>query len=570
MKRFMNRLSFGKRIASSWLYIALILSALVSTQAMAAQAEATVSKNVVGVNEVFQLTVSVDDSVNTNSLDLTPLSPDFAYGRPSISSGTSMINGVISRNTSWTVALAATKVGTFTIPAFQIGSSKTDPITITVLKSAKQSQSAQANQSSISIEGINDKSTIYVGESINYRVRILIGEQMDQASLAPPYGDGLTATQVGQDAQNEVVQNGRRYIVITRNYQITADKPGSITLHGAKFSGSVIKGSRGFGSTLTMPVDKTAKNIELTVKAKPANYQGLWLPTPDLQLQQTWQPTFNDNTEVNAKVGEPITRTLTLRIKNIAQSSMPNISLTYPNTVRSYNEKPEYSESNGYTIMTLKQVIIPRETGKVVLPEIAINWWNTQTEKGQITKVTGLTLNVTADPNASETIVPPALTTPEAAQTSPKADNHLPTIQNGVMHSGYWPWATAVFALLWLITLILLIKARKAQSNTNTMSIQTTVNTDIDKALQQALAERDAIKVQTYFKQWKQQQQAKLATNPELASELDNALAEIMASTYSQDRQQWDDKRFQQLLKQVAQLKVTSSQYSALSGLDPK
>ncbi|WP_434145092.1 BatD family protein [Photobacterium leiognathi] len=175
----MNRLSFGKRIASSWLYIALILSALVSTQAMAAQAEATVSKNVVGVNEVFQLTVSVDDSVNTNSLDLTPLSPDFAYGRPSISSGTSMINGVISRNTSWTVALAATKVGTFTIPAFQIGSSKTNPITITVLKSAKQSQSAQANQSSNSIEGINDKSTIYVGESINYRVRILIGEQMD-------------------------------------------------------------------------------------------------------------------------------------------------------------------------------------------------------------------------------------------------------------------------------------------------------------------------------------------------------------------------------------------------------
>ena len=38
--------------------------------------------------------------VAKNSLDLTPLSPDFAYGRPSISSGTSMINGVISRNTT--------------------------------------------------------------------------------------------------------------------------------------------------------------------------------------------------------------------------------------------------------------------------------------------------------------------------------------------------------------------------------------------------------------------------------------------------------------------------------------
>ncbi|MCG3865594.1 MULTISPECIES: BatD family protein [unclassified Photobacterium] len=564
----MNKLFFGKKVTTPLLYIALFFSALLSTQAMAAQAEATVSKNIVGVNEVFQLTVAVDDSVNTNSLDLAPLSPDFAYGRPSVSSGTSMINGVISRNTSWTVALAATKVGTLTIPAFQIGSSKTEPITITVLKSSKQKQAANANQSSISIEGINDKSTIYVGESINYRVRILIGEQMDQASLAPPYGDGLTATQVGQDAQNEVVQNGRRYIVITRNYQITADKPGNITLHGAKFSGSVIKGSRGFGSTLTVPVDKTAKNIELTIKAKPSNYKGLWLPTSDLQLNQVWQPSVNGKKTVDAKVGEPITRILTLRIKNIAQSNMPNISLTYPTSVRSYDEKPEYSEGNGYTTMTLKQVIIPRETGTIELPAVSINWWNTQQEKQQTTKVDGLTLNVTVDPNASSTITPPALTAPSVV--TPPNNANVNNAHSNVAQHDYWQWATAVFALLWLITLGLLIKARKAQPTSNNEIVLQSGTTNVEQALKQAITKREAVQIQTYYQQWKQQQHEKLSANPELAEKLDNAVAEIMASTYSQDRQQWNDKRIMQLLDQAQQLKATAARASSLSDLDPK
>lgn len=564
----MNKLFFGKKVTTPLLYIALFFSALLSTQAMAAQAEATVSKNIVGVNEVFQLTVAVDDSVNTNSLDLAPLSPDFAYGRPSVSSGTSMINGVISRNTSWTVAVAATKVGTLTIPAFQIGSSKTEPITITVLKSSKQTQAANANQSSISIEGINDKSSIYVGESINYRVRILIGEQMDQATLAPPYGDGLTATQVGQDAQNEVVQNGRRYIVITRNYQITADKPGNITLHGAKFSGSVIKGSRGFGSTLTMPVDKTAKNIELTIKAKPSNYKGLWLPTSDLQLNQVWQPSVNGKTTVDAKVGEPITRILTLRIKNIAQSNMPNISLTYPTSVRSYDEKPEYSEENGYTTMTLKQVIIPRETGKIELPAVSINWWNTQQEKQQTTKVDGLTLNVTVDPNARSTITPPALTAPSVV--TPPNNANVNNAHSNVAQHDYWQWATAVFALLWLITLGLLIKARKTQPASNTEIVLKSGTTDVEQALKQAITKRETVKIQTYYQQWKQQQHEKLAANPDLAEQLDNAIAEIMASTYSQDRQQWNDKGIMQLLNQAQQLKATASRKSSLSDLDPK
>ncbi len=82
---------------------------LVSGLSLAASAVATVSQNVVPVGDAFQLTISVDDSVGNDALDLTPLDKDFIYGRPSISSNTSFINGSMSRSTVWRIAVAAKK-----------------------------------------------------------------------------------------------------------------------------------------------------------------------------------------------------------------------------------------------------------------------------------------------------------------------------------------------------------------------------------------------------------------------------------------------------------------------------
>ena len=116
-----NKSNWIKKCRLPWLLLLTMLVALLPLQAMAAQAEATVSKNVVAVNQVFQLTVSVDTAINPNSVDFSVLSPDFAYGQPSVSSSTSLINGAMSRNTTWTLSLAAKKVGAATIPAFKIG-----------------------------------------------------------------------------------------------------------------------------------------------------------------------------------------------------------------------------------------------------------------------------------------------------------------------------------------------------------------------------------------------------------------------------------------------------------------
>ncbi|WP_394167541.1 BatD family protein [Photobacterium piscicola] len=555
----LNQINWAKKCRSPWLLLLTMLVALLPLQAIAAQAEATVSKNVVAVNQVFQLTVSVDTAINPNSVDFSVLSPDFAYGQPSVSSSTSLINGAMSRNTTWTLALAAKKVGTATIPAFKIGSSQTTPITISVLKGSQKNNTAASNQTNVRVTAEIDKNTLYVGESINYRVKIVIGEQLSQASLSAPSGDGLTVSQVGQDAQNNIVQNGRRYLVITRNYQLTAEKAGKIIIHGSKFNGDAVRGANGFSSGITIPVSEDARNITVDIKSKPNNYKGLWLPTADLQLQQAWQPQTSNHNDVTTKVGEPITRTITLRIKDVAQSNMPNINLTYPDTVRIYNEKPEYSAENGYSIMTLKQVIIPRQTGKVTLPSLTINWWNTTTEKQQRSEIKGLTLNVIADPTANNQFSPPAAITP------PTTTIHS---TKAITTAGIWPWTTLIFALLWLITLVLFIKKRQQPVVTTTVTAAQT--TDLISILEAAINANEPIKVQTYYQQWRQQQYATLMAQPQLLQQLDHEVQAMMAAHYSASNNNWNKQTLLALLTQAKQLTVTKQTSMTLSSLDPK
>ncbi|MDP2544264.1 hypothetical protein Q8W13_09560 [Photobacterium damselae subsp. piscicida] len=72
MKKLLNN---KKNRQSKWvsLFLIALLTILSPAIAFAAQVEATVSKNIVGLNDVFQLTVKIDDSVNANALESEPI-----------------------------------------------------------------------------------------------------------------------------------------------------------------------------------------------------------------------------------------------------------------------------------------------------------------------------------------------------------------------------------------------------------------------------------------------------------------------------------------------------------------
>ncbi|PMN69196.1 BatD family protein [Enterovibrio norvegicus] len=536
--------------------------ALLPLSASAADAVATVSKNVVAINEPFQLTLSVNDSVDTDDLDLIALAEHFTYGRPSVSNSTSFINGDMTRKTEIRIAVAAKELGTFTIPSFQLEDYATAPIRINVVEASQRAQ--QANDQSIQVNVRLDRQSGYIGETFSYNVELLIGTRVDSPALQAPFGDGLTVEQVGEDQQAETVRNGRRYIAIQRQYQITPNQAGELTLNGAVFTGTKVEGNR-WNSTLGLPISRQANAETLSIQGQPAGYTGLWLPTPSLTLSQRWEPETGEGSgsaEQAAKVGDPITRFIALRIENIAQSAMPNLSVTYPSRVRVYSEKPEYRQDGDATIMTMIQVIIPREAGIVSLPSVSINWFNTTTGKQETSAISGLTLNVVPSdevqssqpilPNAEQTLLAPA-----------------PVTTKVVTQAGYWPWATGAFALLWLVTLALYLRKPKQVAIPANVAVSSNPSgTSALASLEAAVAENDAVKVAAAYRQW--QLEPHFSAVPQtLRDSIDAEVSTMMASRYSAESTAWENRTLLGLLKQARAVKVNAKEASSLKGLVP-
>lgn len=539
-----------------------MLMASLPLSASAADAVATVSKNLVAVNEPFQLTLSINDSVDTDDLDLIPLAKNFTYGRPSVSNSTSIINGDMTRKTEIRVAVAAKAIGVFTIPSFQIEGYATQPIRINVVEASQRAK--QADDQSIQVNVRLDRQSGYIGETFTYSVELLIGTRVDSPALQAPFGDGLTVEQIGEDQQAETVRNGRRYIAIQRQYQITPNQAGELTLNGAVFTGKKVDGNR-WNSTLGLPISRQAKAETLSIKGQPADYNGLWLPTPSLTLSQRWEPEASDvagSAEQAAKVGDPITRFIALRIENIAQSAMPNLSVTYPSRVRVYSEKPEYRQDGDATIMTMKQVIIPREVGDVSLPSVSINWFNTTTGKQETSAISGLTLKVA--PNDEVQSTQPILPNNEQALLTP-----APVTTKVITHAGYWPWATGAFALLWLVTLALYLRKPKQvaiPANVAVSSLHS--STSALSALEAAATENDAVNVAAAYHQW--QQEAHFNAVPQaLRDSIDAEISTMMASRYSTASTAWENRTLLGLLKQARGVKVNAKEASSLKGLVP-
>lgn len=530
----------------------LLLTFLTAPYTWAANAIATVSTTQVSLDEPFQLQIQIDESLSNSDLNISALDKDFVYGRPSVSNSTSIINGQATRETSWLLTLVAKKEGTFTIPAFDLNGNKTAPIQITVTASAEQKPDDQNIQVKANLN--SDKG--YIGESFIYSLTIMIGSRVDNPNLHPPQGVGLTIEQMGEDVRSENIINGKRYIVINRQYSVTPTKSGQLTIEGGILTGTEIKASR-WNNVLNVPFKRASPPLSLNIKPKPENYQGFWLPTPSLKLTQRFE-NENISANKNIKVGEAINRELTLSIKNIAQSAMPDLDITYPETVRVYSDKPVYSIDGSNRIMTVKQVIIPREAGKIELPPISINWFNTRTEQEEVSSVEGLTLEVLAGEISSPVVDNQHIRLPEP-QTKTQIIKEI--------DAGFWPWLSGLFAALWLATLGFYFQQKKS---TKPLAKKPVEKADESLSLLiEAVKEKDFVAVSTYYRLWD-----KSNLPLELKKEIDLDINAMMASRYSEQASvhapnAWQSTNLIALLTKASKNAAQTKSASSLKDLTP-
>lgn len=510
--------------------LTLLLGAFSSFSTLAATAVASVSQNSVTKDQVFLLRVATDEKVSSDALDLTALQQDFYVGTPSFGSSMRIVNGSRSVSSEWNISLAPLRLGKVQIPSFDIEGAKTKPITINVAVNK-----AAPTQHDMAEFKLNlSKDSLYPQEVAELDVKLIIKadpRRLQDPKIAPPSSPGLDVEPIGESKQFQDVLNGQEVTVVQQSFRISSQKSGQFKLNGPKLTGAVVYSTNNSSTTRLFQLDTPVETLDLTVKEVPKGYQGEWLPTSNFKLIQQWSDSQGNELEnsngleghnqtIEMEAGDSLTRTITMTASNLTQHQLPKLNITYPKSVRVYEEKPQFGTTqSGDAVVVYKQVLIPKEAGEISLPEVSQAWFNTDSQSEKTSKALGLAVKA-SDRATSST---PPVTAPPAQQVSPT----VVTVDS----PGFWPYLTALFAALWLISSVTAFYfwSRRGVTTKPTHTVER--QSDTAKALIEALKTKDGVMSRTLFEQWK-------AENPDLCDEtlatMETELTKLNQSLYGE------------------------------------
>ena len=501
--------------------------------------DSSVSQNPVLQGEFFVLTLQADDSVQGDQPDTSALLKDFVVGPTSVSNHTSIINGSISKKTTWQIELMSRKSGQFTIPAFTLKGVQSQPYTLSVV-----AQDTTKQGDDIYIETSLKPESLYVQQAGVYNVKLFLAKELRDGQLSSPMMDNAQISQLGKQVESTEIINGKRYLVVSRDYLVQPQKSGEFTITAPAFNGRIQENYRAIAASAI------AEDTKLTVKPMPANYQGDWLPSELVSLHEQWQPEEN-----TVEVGTPITRTITLTALGITKEQLPKIVTPEIEGIRSYPDQADNNHSvrDGRVISQRVEsfALLPQKPGTYTLPEVKIPWFNTVVNRIEYATLPTRTITVTG--TGQEPIKTPINTLETTSST-------IPPVQPSVMGSDPTNWLLVSSGyILWLVTLIIVwLKRSKTSAASKEVAEPTADNEQtVLKQLNQAARDKNnhlfyrlllqLIKVRYGAEQANLSSFVESYQSPELAS----LVSQLQASLYSSEKGAVDLTALLKLVKQV-------------------
>jgi len=445
-----------KQLLKSTLFFLLLLT---GEGVIAATIETSVDRNPVSIDDSFQILFTASESPDA-APDFTPLEEDFTILNQSQSSKSSWVNGKSSKTIQWTVNAIAKNVGNITIPVIKFGSDSSQAVAVTVTPSNNTNAVDNSNQDLfLNVEAT--PASPYLQSQVLYTLRLYRRVDIAQAQLTDPELPDAVVEKLADDSSYATKVNGVDYSVTERKYAIFPQKSGKVTIKPLILTAEVVVSTRqGFGffnSTQTKRV--ASKEITLDVKPAPTTFTGShWLTAEQLEVKQEWSGDFQQ-----MKVGEPLTRTLTLIAKGATVGSLPELSSTKTDAqLKTYPDQPilkEQKTTDGLLAMREEKIaIIPSKTGNYTLPAVKIPWFNTQTKKIETATIPETTLSVVG---GAATAPATATATPEASTQTAQS---TPIIQAPAAEqpTSNWLWVSLLLALGWLVTLFYFLTQRPA------------------------------------------------------------------------------------------------------------
>lgn len=428
--------------------LCLILLSLLGFSAQA-QVTAQLDKNPALIGET--LTLSIRSESGSDEPELSVLDTDFQILGRSSSSQIQMINGDFSRSHEWVIRLRPRRAGDLVIPPIQVGQHQTSAIRLRVEKPRQQ----PGERPEAFIEFETSKDTAYLREEILLTARLHVRGQLLSGSFTDPTAPNAVIEQLGDQQESQRLLGAHRYRVIERRYVLYPEVSGDLTVNAPIFNGEVASGSQPrsmfFGSS-GRAIYAAGEALHIEINPPDPGFNGAhWLPARELSLSESLNPEQGPY-----RVGEPLTRTITLQVDGQLHTQLPRLDWASPDGAQQYTEAPQDQTLAGTqglsAVRQYSVAIIPRMAGELVLPELRLSWWDTSRQRQREAVLPARRLQIAAAPNLPGSAGP--VDTPMTGSEAPDNPRQLSPSRAGT--SSPWPWQVATFAALagWIGTLL--------------------------------------------------------------------------------------------------------------------
>jgi len=564
-----------------------IIFSFVSTTVVA-KVVATVDRNTVEEGETFQLSIQSEDG----EPEIDVLKRDFTIVGTSTSSKVSIINGSINSVKELIVSLVPKAVGTFVIPPIRAGNEASAPIRVQVNKPSfvKPQQGAD-----IFLEAKVDLQAAYVQSQVIYTVRLFRAVEIREGSLTEPNLPDAVVERLGEDVTFQTRRDGRLYQVTERRFAIFPQKSGSFNIASTVFQGQVLD-NRGARQRSNDPFDRFFQNqrtkrvrvkseaLEVTVNPRPSDSKGdAWLPAKRLILLESWTPETPE-----FKVGEPVTRTLRMEAHGLTAAQLPELKPFESNGIKQYADQPKVEtvlqQGKLIGVREEKFAIVPTQSGKLILPELRLYWWDTEMNQQEVITIPPKVIEVApaAVSNTSSTNV--TAPQPELSDT-PETPIITKEVVKTVVEAGYWPFVAIGAIIVWVLTALgWVIHWRKMRGKSAEVSTQDRELDSISlksaiKQLKQACDNNNASDARQALVFWAQAAwpDSKSSSLDDISkrlqdSTLNQSLNELNQTLYASEDVPWDGTKFWGIIN--PRLKIsrsnTNNAVKSLPGLYPQ
>jgi len=445
------------RLITSVVFILLLFLFWAPQITFAADIKVSVDRNPVSLDESFQIIFTATDSPDDDP-DFRPLEQDFSILNQSNSSSSSWINGKYSKTIQWTVTVMAKQTGSLAIPAVKFGNDVSQPSSILVTENSPNK--AVTADADLFLEVEATPVNPYIQSQVFYTLRLYTKVDISQARLNEPELADAVIERLGEDSNYNTQVNGVNYSVTERKYAIFPQKSGQLTIKPLVLTAEVLTSGRpSFNSFFNSQMSKTkrieSKAITLDVKPAPTSFNGKhWLSAEQLVLKQEWSGDIEQ-----MKVGEPLTRTLTLVANGTTVGQLPELNAINTNDqLKAYPDQPVLKEEKKVDGLLAfreeKCALIPSKAGSYTLAAIEIPWFNTISKKMETARIPETTLTAVAVVGAQQTPVTPAVT-----PVAPQKIEDVPVTKTQ-QQTNIWLWVSVFLATGWLITVIIFLTKR--------------------------------------------------------------------------------------------------------------